>query len=223
MDNLERLSRARAWLFDLDGTLVEQRVDFALMRAEVMRTIAAYDLASCLPFAGQHPVLELVDHVEHEAAKASSEVAAEFRLAADGAIERVELMAAPSARVFDGVQELFAALALRGFKTAIVTRNCRKAAEYILTANNIPCDLLVAREDAPKVKPNSEHLQVALDAFGVSGAESVMCGDYVMDILAGKAVGALTVAVASHGDLARFADSCPDLTVWGVGELVAWL
>jgi len=58
---------ARAFLFDFDGTLVQQRVDFARMREDVLRIVANYGFA-VEPLRAMY-VLELIAHVEAELAQ----------------------------------------------------------------------------------------------------------------------------------------------------------
>ena len=224
-----RLGAVRAVLFDFDGTLVEQRVDFARMRREALAVLAAHGVDPA-PLAGMH-VLEMVERagralVARDPLRGAARAEA---LAADArrAIEDVECQGASSARALPGAAALLGDLRARGMGVGIVTRNCRVAVERVLARLARECDaleydVLLTRDDVPHVKPDPRHLQAALDRLGVAGAEAAMCGDHPMDIAAGRGVGACTVGVLPAGQGPEYmAAAAPDLVVGGVAELRA--
>ena len=212
---------ARAFLFDFDGTLVQQRVDFARMREDVLRIVANYGFA-VEPLRAMY-VLELIAHVEAELARRDGERSRAFALEARRAVTEVELEAAEGAWAFPGVAEMLQELRARGFGVGIVTRNCRAAVERVLARNPLPYDVLLTRDDVIQVKPDPRHLLAAARALGTSGPQVVMCGDHPMDILAGQRIGAHTVGVLPPG-AARdyFAEVHPDLVLAHVTELLSW-
>lgn len=213
--------RARAFLFDFDGTLIQQRIDFARMREVVLRIVANYGLA-IEPLRGMY-VLELIAHVEAELAQRDGERSRAFVLEAQRAVTDIELEAAESAFAFPGVAEMLGALRKRGFGVGIVTRNCRAAVERVLARNPLPYDVFLTRDDVPQVKPDPRHLLAAARALGVLGVQTVMCGDHPMDIVAGQRIGAYTVGVLPPGAASDyFAQVCPDLVITQVSELLSW-
>ena len=72
----------------------------------------------------------------------------------------------------------------------IVTRNNRVAAQLMLDTLGIPCDELVAREDAP-AKPHPGGLLEISRRWNLSPAQLVYVGDYVSDLQAAHNAGML--------------------------------
>jgi len=213
------LHTVRAALFDFDGTLVRQRIDFRLMRHRVLEVLGNYG-GDAEPLAGLH-ILEMIDRAYAALAAKDPLQAVRMRAAAYGAIEEIELRAAPEATPSEGAVDLLAGLRRAGIGVGIVTRNCLAAVERVLTHYHLEYDVLLTRDDVPHVKPDPRHLQAALDMLGVPGAQALMCGDHPMDIEAGRRVGTFTVAVLSAERSARdFAAVRPDLVVNCVGELI---
>src|SRR5579885_1879990 len=116
--------RVRGVVFDLDGTLVVQELDFEAMRREIG-----------LPSGT--PLLEAVERFhgpEREAALA--------------VLRRHELAAAETAVLNPGVAPFLDGLARRGLCRAVLSRNMRVAVEKVLRRCGLCFDLVLAREDA---------------------------------------------------------------------------
>src|SRR5947209_3360490 len=123
----------RGVVFDLDGTLVVQELDFEAMRREIG-----------LPSGT--PLLEALEGMGPEARAAAVEV-----------LRRHELAAAQTARLNPGVAVFLDWLAERGVYRAVLSRNMREAVVQVLRRCGLSFDLILAREDAP-YKPNPEGL-----------------------------------------------------------------
>ncbi len=215
-------ARARAFLFDFDGTLIQQRIDFGLMRRAVMEVLGQHG-ADTAPLAGMH-ILEAVERATAQIAPADPARARAAAEASHRAITAIELEAAETATAFPGVPELLQHLRASGWGVAIVTRNCRVAVERVLARTPLPHDVLLTRDDVLHVKPDPRHLLAALERLGVAPEEAVMCGDHPMDVLAGKRIGARTVGVLPDGAGADyFAQARPDLVIARVTDLRAYL
>ena len=210
----------RAFLFDFDGTLVQQRIDFAHMREVVLRIVGGYSFP-VEPLRKMY-VLELISHVEAELAQSDGSRGRAFAAEAQRAVTDIELEAAEGAFAFPGVPEMLRQLRERGFGVSIVTRNCRAAVERILARNPLPYDMLLTRDDVAHVKPDPRHLLAAAQELGVSGPQTVMCGDHPMDVVVGRRIGALTVGVLPPGAVGDyFAEVRPDLVIPRVTDLLS--
>jgi len=106
----------------------------------------------------------------------------------------------------------------------IVTRNCREIAVDSLLRHGLPHDVLIAREDTPRVKPHPEHLLRALAALDVPPAAAVMVGDGRMDVQAGRAGGLRTVGYLAPGRPADYFDGlAPHQVIHCLTDLLSWI
>lgn len=212
----------RAVLFDFDGTLVHLTIDFDLMR-DGLYELATRHGAEVNARCRQLFVLEFIAHVAAKLSHASAEQAARFEAEAQALIREIELEAALQAELFPGVPELLWQMHEWGAKLAIVTRNCREATAPLIARHQLPVDVVLTRDDVPKVKPDPDHLHRALSALGVPGERSLMVGDHPMDIAVGRAVGARTAAVLRPGQTPdRYAESSPDLILDNISDLMPY-
>jgi len=212
------LEDVRAVLFDFDGTLVRQTIDFAAMRAAVLGLAQGYGVE--IDGLARLPALEIVASV---AAGLGRESARAYRREAARAIEAIELEAARLAEPFAGVPATLAQLAERGFGVGIVTRNCKRAVADVLARHPLTHHVLITRDDTEHVKPDPRHLYQAAVQLGVAVERCLMCGDHPMDVAAGRAAGARTAAViyaeAAIGRGAFQGLHAPDLLLASVAEL----
>ncbi len=169
----------RGVVFDLDGTLVVQELDFEAMRREIG-----------LPSGT--PLLEAVAGL-HGAE----------REAAVAVLRRHELAAAETARLNPGVLAFLDWLTQRGVRQAVLSRNMREAVLKVLHRCGVSFELVLAREDAP-YKPSPEGLWQICTTWGMAPGQIAMIGDYLYDLQAGKSAGTRT-ALVTHGRSLPFA------------------
>jgi HAD superfamily hydrolase (TIGR01509 family) len=167
-DEMSMRQSIQGVVFDLDGTLVDSRLDFEAMRREIG-----------LP-AGT-PVLEGVAALSPGDAPRAWEI-----------LERHERAGAEIATVVPGVRELLEDLHQSGRRIAIITRNGRSFARATLARLELPIDLVISRDDAPP-KPHPAGLVQILQAWQVPPPRAAIVGDYRFDLEAGRAAGMRTV------------------------------
>ncbi|WP_238400968.1 HAD family hydrolase [Alloalcanivorax marinus] len=188
--------RFQALLFDLDGTLVDTRLDFAGLRREL----------------GFPDGIGLLEHLETlpevEAARARA------------VIDRHEMAGASAATWIDGAEALLAALRRRGVPTAILTRNSRAAVARTDQMLGLPVDLILTREDCPP-KPDPGGLLRIARRLGLAPARTLYVGDFVYDLQAARNAGMAAGLLLNDGN-GHFADQA-DLVVGHLGELLDWL
>ena len=187
----EQFQHIRGVAFDLDGTLAASHLDFAAIKREA-------------GVPGDTPILEYM-------AGASPQERARI----EAVLDRHELYQAETCGLKDGAAEVCEELRRRGIKCAILTRNSRRSVETVLGRHGIAVDVVVTREDAPP-KPSPDPVLLIARRFGVEPRELLVVGDYVFDIEAGRAAGALTALfldgrprkydVAADVDLASLTD-----------------
>lgn len=176
---------AKAWIFDLDGTLTLAQHDFAAIREE-LGIPADEDI---LGYLGTLP--------EDQASELSAQLdAIELRLARDVA-------AAP------GAARLVRHLRDSGKQVGILTRNLHSVAVSSLEVLGIadcfePEHILGRAEALPKPDPAGIHHLLAL--WSVEPREAVMVGDFRFDLEAGRAAGCRTCLLHENDSWPGLAD-----------------
>src|SRR5437016_887006 len=210
-------SLVEAVLFDLDGTLVDSHIDFGWMRREMlaMAAEAGCDLAALVGA----DILQIRD-----AACARAADPADALQRAEARLVAIERVAMERSTPVEGAGELLTTLQDRHVRVGIVTRNCREMAMDSLRRHGLPYDVLIAREDTPRVKPHPEHLLRALAALDVAPAAAMMVGDGRMDVQAGLAGGLRTVGyLAPDRPADYFAGLAPDQVIRRLADLIPWI
>ncbi|MGD9720881.1 MAG: HAD family hydrolase [Pirellulales bacterium] len=187
----------RGVIFDLDGTLVDSRLDFELMRRE-------------MELEGSPPLLEALAQLP------PARAAHCWRILLDH-----EQRGAAQATLYPGVSAFLEMLHARGLRRGVVTRNGRETTLAMLSRLGLAFDPVVCREDAP-TKPDPAALWKICTAWGVAPSDCVMIGDFRFDIEAARRAGTHAVlftggggpsGLADHADvdlaLASFADAGP--------------
>jgi phosphoglycolate phosphatase len=214
-------STIEAVLFDLDGTLVETRIDFPLMKREVIRIAGAFGADS-----DQLAGLDILGVVGRTVYLLRSQGkhgdAARFRADALARLEEIEVAHATDTTEIPFACELVQSIRSAGARVGIVTRNCRKASLISLEIVGIRPDAMVCREDTEKHKPDPEHIHVALRVLKVSPQAAVMVGDHIMDVQGGKSAGMRTIGFLRQDRPMDFFDVVnPDVVVWDLKEALS--
>lgn len=186
------LRALRATVFDFDGTLADTRIDFGLMRRRTRDLIEAWGLWDASLEEGRY-VLEIVQHTAGRIDEPARRE--QFEAAAAQVLVDVEMLSCATAEPFPGTVDALDRLHRRGMHIGIVTRNCRTAVSAVLTRHHLHHDVLLTRDDVPRVKPDKDHLLLALRLLGVEPQKALMVGDHKTDIECGKSAGAWTCGV----------------------------
>ncbi|HEV3146932.1 MAG TPA: HAD family hydrolase [Gemmataceae bacterium] len=165
--------KLRGVVFDLDGTLVSQELNFEAIRQEI-------------GLGSGTPLLEALDTM------AGSELQRARQI-----LDRHEEAAAACAVLHAGAKECLEWLKAKGLKLGLLSRNSRRSVFTVLERCGLQLDKVVAREDAP-FKPSPHGLWLIGNAWQVPPAEVLMVGDYLYDLQAGRSAGTRT-ALITHG------------------------
>ncbi len=156
----------------MDGTLTESAHDFEFMRRE-------------LGITSQAPILE-----ELHAMPAEQAAPLWHKL------NQMEEHFAGQSSLKHGAAELLEKLQVRGVKLAILTRNTMPVVEKTLTACGIdkyfPEQHRLDR-DSCTPKPSPDGIYQLLELWQVEAANTVMVGDYLYDLQAGRSAGVTTI------------------------------
>jgi len=192
----------RGVVFDLDGTLVDSRLDFDAMRRE-------------MELPPDQPILEaLTELAPHHAARCRE------------ILHRHELAGAERAVLLPGAGELLAVLHGRGVHVAIATRNSRHITLATLNKVGLAIDLVLTRDDGP-VKPHPWPVLHACERWQLAASEVIVVGDYRFDVECGRAAGCGTVLMTHPRDPADYPNvENADLLLGSLADrekLLAWL
>jgi len=152
-------------VFDLDGTLVDSQLDFAGMRSNT----------GCPEGTGLLEFVESLPDLEQQRE-------------ALAVIHRYEMAGASLATWMPGAQSLLERLRKEQRPIAIFTRNSRETAQRVIANLNIPCDDLIAREDAA-AKPDPEGLLQLCQRWKLAAADLLLVGDFLYDLEAARSAG----------------------------------
>ena len=194
------LKHRNHWIFDLDGTLTVSAHDFEHIRRE-------------LGLAPEAPILEALN------AMPEAEAAPLWEL-----LNELEFYYAGKASVMLGAAELLQKLHDDGRRLAILTRNTMPVVKQTLQACRLdhffPVEHILDR-DSCIPKPSPDGVRRLLDFWRADADDSVMVGDYLYDLEAGKGAGVITIHVDTRGNV-DWSDYT-DIRVEGLGEIIDYL
>ncbi|NOR72766.1 MAG: HAD-IA family hydrolase [Mariprofundaceae bacterium] len=192
------MSIPKAFIFDLDGTLVDALPDIQANANRALKQ-CGYDF--------QMTLAETQPHVGGGAQKLASNVLdkpmddpATMKLYHAFA-DIYEKHPADFGKPFPGVMDLLNALRERGIPMSVVTAKPAKARVKVLDAMGLTpyLTLALSPEDGFAKKPAPDMLIECCRAMDIDPADTVMVGDTRFDVEAGFAAHCHSVAFAEHG------------------------
>ena len=188
-----RLHHIKAIIFDFDGTLAVLNIDFSFMREEVFDLMGRYGVEE--KAIQEKYLLEIIDEVYQILYTKSPSAAGAFYTESHHILHEVEMKAAERGRLITGTEATLKSLREKGIRVGIITRNCEDAVRKVFPDIDDFCDIFVSRNSVKKVKPHPDHLTYVMKLLRISRKQSMMVGDHIIDIQAGKRVGMKTVGV----------------------------
>lgn len=167
-------------IFDIDGTLVDSRLDFTQIRAE-------------MELPPEEPILEALEQMSAVDAERCQKILAKHE-------EQGVRQAVP----FPGVSEFLQDLRQRGIRIAAVTRNRQKLGQEMLARWPDLFEVILGRESGP-IKPDPWSILSICQQWEVEPSRVIFLGDYLFDMQAGRNAGTWTVLFSRgrpRGDLA---------------------
>lgn len=190
------MSRPRAAILDVDGTLIDTNDAHAHAWVDVCHEFG-YDVAfgrvrEMIGMGGDR-VLPALTGLEEE-----SETGTEMK-ERRGKLFREEYL--PSCRPFPCARELLQRMKDDGIALVVATSASRKDMAALLKAAGVD-DLIHAKAssaDAERSKPSPDIVQAALAEAGCAPSQAVMLGDTPYDVKASNRAGVRCIAVRSGG------------------------
>jgi len=206
----------RLILYDLDGTLVDTRVDLA---NAVNCTLTELGLPNrpdeeLYGFVGNGVRMLLARAVGATEGDLLERALTVFRGHYLGHLT-------DHSRPYPGVEEALAAFADR--HQAIVTNKAMAYTDPLVRDLGLAArvNLVLGGDSTPHLKPHPAIVQKALDHFGVAPHEAVMVGDGVPDVEASRAAGVRSIGlVCGMGDPEALLDAEPDFVVDHMAKVI---
>ena len=184
--------KAKAWLFDLDGTLVDTAPDLGAAANQVRAECGLPPLpqSDYRPYAsgGARGLLKvgLGMTPEHP----------EFPVRRDSFLAHYRASLTQNSGPFAGVPQLLLALELKNLLWGVVTNKpgwlTTPLMEELNLATRAAC--IVSGDASPKPKPAPDNLLIACGQIGLAPDECLYVGDDHRDILAARAAGMTAIA-----------------------------
>ena len=189
--------RNQAFLFDLDGTLVDSVYQHVLAWQDALRKsgieLSVWRIHRKIGMSGGLFANALLREIGREV---TIEDADRLRkLHADAYAER-----AGDVRPLPGAHELLAYLSELEVPWAIATSGHRESAGPTLELLEVPPPVpVITRDLVERAKPDPDLFLAAAEALGMAITDSIVVGDSVWDLLAARRVNALAIGLLSGG------------------------
>ncbi len=155
----------RAVLFDMDGTIWNNTIDWLAVRREID-----------LPVDGRPIYMQLMEMPLKERSRG-------IRI-----LERHEALEAENGKLVPGTEDLLQYLRDAHVKCALVTNNSRRSVERVLERNPLSFDVVLSRDDGA-LKPDPQAFLTALERLDVRPDEAIAIGDAHLDLIASDRAG----------------------------------
>jgi phosphoglycolate phosphatase len=199
------LDLPRAVIFDLDGTLIDSRIDFPQMKRALIGRFEA---------AGVPPgVLGTEMTVSKNMGLARQHLIDQGKLSDLEGIERgielelsgIEREALCELTEIEGAGSVLRWMMARGIRRGVLTRGSRGYATDALrmTSLDLLVEEMICRDDYPwwEAKPNGISMVRLMSRLGVSPQDMIFVGDHHMDLICARDAGAGFIAVLSGSSL----------------------
>lgn len=187
----------QAFLFDLDGTLVDSVYQHVLAWREALEAggihLAVWRIHRQIGMSGGLFVNALARETGHQL---SAEQAERIHQVHGEAFRRY----ASQVRALPGAQELLAYLTKAGVPWAIATSGRMESARLSLDMLGVGDDVpIITRDMVRHAKPDPDLFLAAAEKLGMSISDSVVVGDSIWDLLAARRARALSIGLLSGG------------------------
>ena len=185
----------KAIVMDMDGTITRFNLDFMAARRRVLQDLEKLNLRT--PDMTEQisiylTIKRLRDNVDKDTYIGVRKKFYTY-------LQEMEVKAAQDATLYPGALETLNKLRALHLKIGLVTNNGRTGTEMTLQRLKLNdfFDTVITRDDCEEMKPDAEPVRKVLERMDARPEESVLVGDGLMDIMAAKAAGLFSIAVAT--------------------------
>lgn len=181
----------RLIIFDLDGTLVDSRIDItnAINYALKDYGIGPYTVEEITSLVGRGITKLIEDLIKPYKEIPINNVIERF-------LEHYERHIIDNTRPYAGVKETLEEL--RDYKKAVISNKREYLSKKTLEGLGLLryFEIVLGSDSTPEKKPSPLPVRMVLEKLNIPGSEAVIVGDSDLDIKAGKSAGVLTIAVS---------------------------
>jgi phosphoglycolate phosphatase len=177
--------RLKAVVFDLDGTLIDSRIDYERM-AGMIRAVLSFGGVPEEHLSDRRKIYQIIRGGDRVLAEMGVEETRRPGIAADmeKIMNQVELEGAHLSKPMKNSTETLRALRDRGLGIGVATRGCRDYAveSMRLTGLHSYVNKCLARDEVPYPKPDLRHLLDVVTHLGAKPGEVFYVGDTSTDL-----------------------------------------
>ncbi len=159
------LNNLSSVIFDLDGTIVDSKLNFSLMKEEI-------------GMPQDESILEYLDTIDDK----------KFLTKAFEIIHKHELEGAHQSTLIRDFQNFYDFLKEKAIPIGVLTRNSKEITDLTISKHNLHIDKVLTR-DCCKAKPDPEGLYIILEDFKTPKENSIYIGDFLFDLQTAKNAG----------------------------------
>ncbi len=186
-------------IFDVDGTLVQLKVDPVKMRLTMIGVLKerGFDVSSLNLSSNSQTIIETA--MTQIRAGWIEQDAGEVRAHLYSVLDKLELEWGAEAHPIDGIDDTLRKLGEASLRLGVVTNSGRASAGELLGRHKLVrhFDVVVTRDDVSSMKPDPEGILKAMHMFDLPKESVIYVGDSGIDIRAAKAAGVKMAAVTS--------------------------
>ena len=208
----------KAVIFDLDGTLVKFALDITNARKEAITEIKRIGInAENLDNLNVYLMLKIIK------SRTDANTYLKLKQSVWRIVEKFELKASKGVNIQPDALNTLVFIKRLGLKLALVTNNGRKATYYIIKKFNFDnfFDAIITREDSKELKPDGLSIGRSIKILGIKSQEAIYVGDSVIDVLAAKKAGVISVALPTG--ISRISDlvkTKPDFIIGSLQDMM---
>lgn len=166
----------KAIIFDMDGTIVDSKLDFKQIKEEIKMPI-------------DQGILEYIENLKDE-----SEI-----IRANEIVHKHELKGANESEIMRDFLLFYKKLKSKKIPIALLTRNSKVVTKITLNKHNLEFDVVLTR-DCAKAKPDPDGLYIICNQFNIKPSDALYIGDYLYDLQTAKNAGMDSGLIITEGN-----------------------
>lgn len=170
-----------AIIFDFDNTLIKSNINFPAMKISMARAAKKHglDFGNEEDIPHRYTAGNIIDQVEEFDKKNDTQLVTELW----GLVEKFERLGMENISIDEDVLQMLEYLKKKGISASILTNNAKKPTIEVLERFNISdyFDIVIAREDVKKMKPDKEGLEVIVQKLKLNLDKVIFVGDSWVD------------------------------------------